>query len=46
MLIRTVLDSLLQIITSLTEDLKNRLIRVKKQNQPKSSQQVFVIQEY
>ncbi len=28
------------------EDLKNRLIRVKKQNQPKSSQQVFVIQEY
>ncbi|MEH2135035.1 MAG: DUF5615 family PIN-like protein [Nostoc sp.] len=29
-----------------TEDLKNRLIRVKKQNQPKSSQQVFVIQEY
>jgi len=29
-----------------TEDLKNLLIRVKKQNQPKSSQQVFVIQEY
>lgn len=28
------------------EDFKNRLIRVKKQNQPKSSQQVFVIQEY
>ncbi|MDZ8263254.1 DUF5615 family PIN-like protein [Nostoc sp. ChiQUE01b] len=28
------------------EDMKNRLIRVKKQNQPKSSQQVFVIQEY
>jgi hypothetical protein len=24
----------------------NRLIRVKKQNQPKSSRQVFVIQEY
>ncbi|WP_254921376.1 DUF5615 family PIN-like protein [Nodularia sp. NIES-3585] len=28
------------------EDLKNRLIRVKKQNQPKSSQQIFIIQEY
>lgn len=28
------------------EDLRNRLIRVKKQNQPKSSKQVFVIQEY
>jgi predicted nuclease of predicted toxin-antitoxin system len=26
--------------------LQNRLIRVKKQNQPKSSRQVFVIQEY
>ena len=29
-----------------TEDMKNRLIRVKKQNQPKFSQQVFIIQEY
>ncbi|QXE24954.1 hypothetical protein B6N60_03664 [Richelia sinica FACHB-800] len=28
------------------ENLKNRLIRVKKQNQRKSSQQVFIIQEY
>ncbi|WP_392536009.1 hypothetical protein [Nostoc sp. C117] len=26
--------------------LQNRLIRVKKQNQPKSSKQVFIIQEY
>ncbi|GAB1541033.1 DUF5615 family PIN-like protein [Scytonema sp. NUACC21] len=26
--------------------LQNRLIRVKKQNQPKSSRQVFIIQEY
>ncbi len=26
--------------------LENRLIRVKKQNQPKSSQQIFVIREY
>nr|WP_292866593.1 hypothetical protein [Nostoc sp. LPT] len=26
--------------------LQNRLIRIKKQNQPKSSRQVFIIQEY
>jgi predicted nuclease of predicted toxin-antitoxin system len=29
-----------------TEDMKNRLIRVKKQNQRQSSQSIFVIQEY
>jgi predicted nuclease of predicted toxin-antitoxin system len=28
------------------EALENQLIRVKKQNQPKSSRQVFIIQEY
>ncbi|OKH44754.1 hypothetical protein NIES2101_27815 [Calothrix sp. HK-06] len=27
-------------------NLSNRLIRIKKQNQPKSSQQIFVLQEY
>lgn len=27
-------------------NLSNRLIRIKKQNQPKSSQQIFIIQEY
>lgn len=27
-------------------NLSNRLIRIKKQNQPKSSQQIYVIQEY
>lgn len=28
------------------KEMKNRLMRVKKQNQPKSSQPVFVVQEY
>lgn len=31
---------------NLVETFRDRLIRVKKQNQPKSSRQVFVIQEY
>ena len=28
------------------EDLENRLIRVQKQNRPKSSQQIFIVREY
>jgi predicted nuclease of predicted toxin-antitoxin system len=29
-----------------TQELQNRLIRVQKQNQPKSSQKIFIIREY
>lgn len=33
-------------MTTVTDDLTNQLIRVLKQNQPKSAEQVFVIRQY
>lgn len=39
----TIID---QFFKSVGEDLQNKLIRVLKQNQPKSAQQIFVIRQY